>query len=200
MSTNKNLTFGVLGVVGATAGVMWFVICPNYREVSTLRKQVDELNVKVDGLQSHRNLVDHLTAEVAEARERSQTQFKTIPDAPDVPDLIRKLSLPVDGVNVVDQTFTAGTANDLDLGKTGSVRLMPLTVDMAATFDSVFALMRSAESMNRLLRVSSLKVAVKPTGKDGDGRAGDDVPVLEASLGIEAMYAPEIGPSAEEGR
>jgi Tfp pilus assembly protein PilO len=200
MSTTRSLTFGVLGVLAATVAATWLVIVPNYKDVASLRQQIREMNVKIAGLDSNRKTVAKLEEEVKQASERSQTQLKVIPEAPDVADLIRKLSLPVDGVNVVDQTFTAGTANDVDLGTAGTVRTMPLTVDMDATFDSIFALMRAAESMNRLLRVSSLKVAVKPEGRDSKDEAAADVPVLEASLGIEAVYAPAIGDADEEVR
>jgi hypothetical protein len=104
--------------------------------------------------------------------------------------VIRKLSLPVDKVTVHDQTFTAGTATSAIPGHSEVTTMaMPLTVEMQATFDSVFAMVRAAESMSRLVRVSSVRVLCK---REKD----EEPPVLTASVGLEAIFEPEV---AEEG-
>jgi Tfp pilus assembly protein PilO len=194
MSMNRSLTMAVLCALAVSAAVGWFVIRPNYREMFALQGRIAELDTKIAGLEENTRAVEQLAGEVEQAQRRMESELKVIPVAPDVADLIRKLSLPVDGVNVVDQTFTAGTSNELDLGEAGTVTCMPLSVDMAATFDSVFALMRASESMSRLLRVSSVKVVCKREAKED---RADGVPVLEASLGLQAIYAPATSPGGE---
>ena len=62
-------------------------------------------------------------------------------------------------------------------------RVQPLTVDMEARFDSIFALLRAAESMDRLLRVSSVKIAC-------ERRVAGVQPLAKASIVLEAVYEP----------
>ena len=99
---------------------------------------------------------------------------------------------------------------------------MPLTVDMQATFDSVFALIRNAESMDRLVRVASVRVmckreftaesaesAEKTSRKSRSAFSASSAvnnplesdrfgsPILKASVGLEAIYEP---PAGQEGK
>lgn len=187
MASNRNLMWSVLGVVVLAAVVGWFIIWPNYREAARVNENVSRLEQKIAGQAERTGELNSLSMEVQNSRRRMETELKIVPASPDVADLIRKLSLPVDGANVVDQTFTAGSPVDITVGAAGSTKSMPLTVDLAATFDSVFALLRSAESMNRLLRVASVKVICKRTDDDTT-----DIPVLHASLGLEAIYEPTV--------
>jgi hypothetical protein len=68
---------------------------------------------------------------------------------------------------------------------------MPVTADMTATFDSVLALVDTAESMNRLVRVASLRMMCKRDDQKSD------VPLLKASVGLEVIYDP--APAAGSG-
>lgn len=187
MASNRNLLWAVLGVVVLAAVVGWFIIWPNYREAAQVNERITRLEQKIAGQAEQANELNSLSQEVQNSRRRMETELKIVPASPDVADLIRKLSLPVDGANVVDQTFTAGSPMDVSVGAAGSVKAMPLTVELDATFDSVFALLRSAESMNRLLRVASVKVICKRTDDETT-----DIPVLQASLGLEAIYEPTV--------
>jgi hypothetical protein len=61
---------------------------------------------------------------------------------------------------------------------------------MEARFDAVFALLRAAESMDRLLRVTSIKVV-------SDRLQDDDQPFTDATVVLEAVYDPPA--TGEEG-
>jgi hypothetical protein len=67
---------------------------------------------------------------------------------------------------------------------------LPLTVDMVARFDAVFALLRAAESQEHLVRVSSVNMEAS---RD-DAQA---VPLVTASVRLEAVFEPL---RAQEGR
>jgi hypothetical protein len=187
LASNRNLVWAVVGVVALAAIVAWVIIWPNYREAAEVKQRIVELERKIAGHGEQSIAIASLSSEVNNARRRMETELKVMPASPDVADLIRKLSLPVDGANVIDQTFTAGSPVDVNIGDAGSAKAMPLMVELAATFDSVFALLRSAESMDRLLRIASVKVVCKRT----DDKI-TDIPVLQASLGIEAIYEPIV--------
>jgi hypothetical protein len=51
-----------------------------------------------------------------------------------------------------------------------------------ADFDSIFSVIENVESMNRLVRISSLRITTKDLDSFGEA------PVLEAAIGLHAMY------------
>lgn len=190
MSDSKHLMIAVAGglLVLLLGGAL--LVWPNYREARAIRQEVVELRGKISGLAGQTGKVEQLADELEAARRRVGEELKLVPETADVAGLMRKLSLPVDGRTVLDQTFTAGNPCDAVPGESFSERALPLTVDMEATFDSVFALICAAERMDRLVRISSVRVAAE---RPGDG---PDVPMLTASVGLEVVYDP---PVVEEG-
>jgi len=190
MNDRKHLMIALAGgvLVLVLGGVL--LVWPNYREARAIRAEVVELRGKISGLAGQTGAVEQLADELEAARCRMAEELKLVPESPDVADLMRKLSLPVDGRTVLDQTFTAGKPCDAVLGEDFNERALPLTVDMEATFDSVFALICAAERMDRLVRVASVRMAAE---RPADG---PEVPMLTASVGLEVVYDP---PAVEEG-
>jgi Tfp pilus assembly protein PilO len=190
MNENRHLIFAVAGglAIVLLGGVL--LVWPNYRETRRIRQETIELEEKVSDLAGHTGTVERLADELEAARARVDRELKLIPNTPDIAGLMRKLSLPVDGSTVLDQTFTAGNACDAVLGESYSERSMPLTVDMQARFDSVFALICAAERMDRLVRVSSVRLAAERSA------AASQMPMLTASVGLEVIYD---APAVEEG-
>ena len=193
MSSDRQIAIGALGLVVLVAAMAWLFIYPGYREAAAFRREVTNLKNKIAGLSTQNNQVVKLAERVEEARARVGSDCKIIPESPEIAELIRKLSLPVDGASVVDQTFTAGSPDEIPVGDKATVKSMPLKVEMNATFDSIFALLRSAESVNRLVRVTSVKVICKRDEKAPGAEArvvADLAPLLNASVGLEAIYDP----------
>lgn len=195
MSSNRQIFLGGAGLTVLVAVMAWLFIWPGYRDARGFRVQVEILCGKIAGLEDGHREVGRLKEQVDEAGRLVGERCKEIPASPEVAELIRKLSLPVDGVSVTDQTFTAGSAEAIDAsGLEGwTFWAMPLKVEMSATFESIYALLRAAESMNQLMRVSSLKVICKRDEKSSAPVAapGADVsPMLNASVGLEAIYDP----------
>jgi Tfp pilus assembly protein PilO len=162
---------------------------PAYREAAVLNRQADELRVKGENYELQAEEISRLRARLDETAEHVDTRLKPVPESPDIAGLMRVLSLPVDGRNVKDQMFDAGDPKDAVLGSDLPTQVTPLTVDMEARFDSVFALLRAAETMDRLLRVRSVKVVC-------DRAVDDDQPFTSASVILEAVYEP---PQTDEG-
>jgi hypothetical protein len=117
--------------------------------------------------------------------------MKRVPEAPDIAELMRILSLPLDGVTVLDQEFTAADINEPVPGYDVEFMAAPLYVNMVARFDAVFALIRAAESMGQLLRVNSLRLNAQ---RDAEGT----MPMADASIALEVIYDPPD--DAREGR
>ncbi len=184
MPTSKHFLFAAMGLVAMLAlGVVVFVV-PTYRQAATVRERIGDLRARIANLEHSTQDVERLTAEVAQQRLRIEREFKIIPESADIASLIRKLSLPVDQTMVRDQTFTAGSPGDAIPGGASPLQAIPLMVDMEATFDSVFALVRSAESVDRLVRVSSVRMMCK---RD---EAQNDRPILKATVSLDAIFEP----------
>ena len=60
--------------------------------------------------------------------------------------------------------------------------MQPLAVTLLADFDSIFSVIQSVESMDRLVRISSIRVTRK------EAEADVSAPALEAAIGLHAMY------------
>ena len=172
------LGVGILLLGGA------ILVWPNWRETARVHREIADLQRRVSGLDERTLAVERLATELEEARRHVDDKLKFVPESPDVAGLMRKLSLPVDGVNVLDQTFTAGSPGEAVPNAEFSEEVLPLTVDMDARFDSIIALIRSAELMDRLIRVASVRLVAD--------RADDPIgsPILTASVGLDVIYDP----------
>jgi hypothetical protein len=181
-------TLGLAGLCGA------FLIWPAYREAGEITRRVVELDDKARRLDTQNQIVTELERRLDQAQSHVRESMKEIPDAPDLAALMRKLSLPVDGRHVLDQEFSAGQPGSAIPGDDAAADLMPLTIEMKCTFEAVFALLRAVESMERLIRVSSIQLACKretPEAVVAESVAlpsDDEAPVLSATLGLEAIY------------
>jgi Tfp pilus assembly protein PilO len=183
MSSSRHFVMAILAlaVVVGLGGLL--LAWPAYRQAAALNRQTGELRAKGERYDLQAAEIAQLSADLDEAKQRVDTRLKLIPDTPDIAGLMRVLSLAVDGSNVRDQMFDAGDPKDAAPGSDHSAQVTPLTIDLEARFDAVFALLRAAESMDRLLRVSSLRVVCN---RPNDG---DDA-FTKTTVVLEAVYAP----------
>lgn len=187
MTIDRQIWAGAIGLAGLVALIARVFIWPGYQEAAAIHRDVALLNAKMNGLDDANQTVRNLDDQLAAMRLAVARRCKSIPASPQIESLIGRLSLPVDGVTMIDQTFDAGSPDEVSLGGSGGLRAMPLKVELSATFESIFALVRAAETMENLVRVSSIKVVCKR-----DEKAADSMPVLNASLGLEAIYQPDL--------
>ena len=139
---------------------------------------------------AHPSAIDRLAADLDELTRRVETEHKVIPESADIAGLMRVLSMPVDGVTIRDQTFTTGQPKEAVVGGDLTAMATPLTIDMVARFDSIFALIQAAESLDRLLRVESLNMVCEHP-------EGEDELFASASVSLDVIYDP---PGAREDR
>lgn len=186
MWNSRHILMTVVGPVAVLAAGVGFAVWPTYSRAQELRTEVRTLEAKVERLDQATSQVEQLAEDLGSVQQQINNDLKIIPDQADIASIIRNLSLPVDGDTVVDQTFTTGASNPAVADDdAATVELTPLTVDLKANFDSVFALIRAAESMDRLIRVSRLRVECD---RDKDVRDLNGNPLLTASVGLEAIY------------
>ncbi len=160
------------------------LVWPSYRTATALDRQSEALRNKGENYDLQARRIASLTTKLDEMTHRVDTGLKVIPGSSDIAGLMRTLSMPVDGVHVHDQTFTAGDIGYAVPGGELSVRVQPLTVEMLAKFDTIFTLIRRAESMSRLLRIASITIVTERRPEY------EDLTVAKASIVLEAVFDP----------
>lgn len=183
MSSRKHLLIAICVSLAVFAAGWIVAVWPVYRQVRAIDRDSASLLQKAADLGVKQEEIDELSAELDETERRISKEMKRVPGAPDIAELMRILSLPLDGVTVLDQEFTAAETVEPVPGYAVDFMAAPLTVDMMARFDAVFALIRAAESMPLLLRVNSVQLTAK---RDGQLQ----MPVAEASIALEIIYEP----------
>ncbi len=182
MSSRRHLAFAILSLLAVVTFGGVLLVWPSYREAARHDRRTVLLHQKGKNYDAQARRIDTLTKQVEQMTRRMETELKAIPETPDIADLMRRLSMPVDGVHVYDQTFTAGDPREAVPGGDLPILVQPLTVEMDARFDSIFALTRLAESMDRLLRVSSINIAVDRTNTEDT--------IASASIVLESVFDP----------
>lgn len=185
MSTSRHLLIAVAGLVVIVLLGGAVLVWPNNREAGVVTEQIARLQKKITALSIRNKQVAQLDREVKEAARRRDAQCKRIPTSPQIADLIGRLSQEVDGVTVRDQRFTAGEPYDATIGLGSTVRAAPLTIDMVARFDSVFALIRAVETMDRLVRVALVRFH-----RPRDANDTEDGPLVAATIRLEVIFEP----------
>lgn len=185
MSTSRHLLIAVAGLVVIVLLGGAVLVWPNNREAGVVTEQIARLQKKITALSIRNKQVAQLDREVKEAARRRDAQCKRIPTSPQIADLIGRLSQEVDGVTVRDQRFTAGEPYDATIGLGSTVRAAPLTIDMVARFDSVFALIRAVETMDRLVRVALVRFHRPREANDTE-----DGPLVAATIRLEVIFEP----------
>jgi Tfp pilus assembly protein PilO len=158
------------------------LVWPSYRELAQINLQTEVLRDKGENHHLQVRNIANLRTELDRTRDQIASDLKVIPDSPDVADVMRILSKPLDGVYVHDQTFRSGNTREAVPGSDMPVRVQPLTVEIEGRFGAIFDLIVSVESMQRLVRISSLRVECDHKADDYDWR------VAKASIVLEAVY------------
>ena len=167
----------LLGVVVLVAifGFIW----PNYRRAAVAASQIESLEGKIGSLEDARELLQEQSDAVQRLESIQQSRCRRIPASAKVAELVRALSLEVDGVRVADQTFTvSGRRDNVD----GDNRFegLSMVVELDASFERICSVIDRCEALDHLVRVTGLDIAVK--------RQDADTGRLQASVSIDAIH------------
>jgi len=178
-------TVGSFALVLLVGGAV--LVWPAQRELRSLRKETQDLQQKAQMADTIEVQVQTLRTELEQQQKRVANDLKVIPQAPRTADIMRRLSQLVDGDVVRDWSFTQGMSASAVSDPDVSAQIIPLTAELRGRFDSVFALMRVAESMDELVRISEVRIKT-----DRQRNAMADTPLLSANIVLEAVYDPKI--------
>jgi Tfp pilus assembly protein PilO len=169
------------GTLLLTGLFVCFFIVPNYNIVTHASSEADVLEDRIEQLQRRQVEVEQMHRDFLEMQQKVQDKCKKVPTSPDMSQIVKSLSLEVDGRHVLDQSFTAGSITSHQ--KLENVfEVQPLAVTLHADFGSIFTVIENVESMDRLVQISSVRVSRKEADAD------ETSPILEAAIGLHAMY------------
>jgi len=171
-----------LGIFVAGGALFAF---PPYQERRAIGAEVLDLEERIQDLGDLTGEVESLAKEFTALRRELDQDYKVIPEQPGIAEIMRKLSLTVDGATVLEQTFTAGGAGDAVIGAEYDEQAVRLSVEMDAGFDAVFALVRAAEKLDRLVRIGTVRLTA--VREEGHGPT-----TLNASVGLDVIFEPSL--------
>ncbi len=170
----------LLGTFVLSTLFVCFFIVPNYKSAKLSANESTNLESRIQQLELRQAEVESMRSDYQNLIKQVETECKYVPSSPDMSQIVQALSLNVDGLKVLDQSFTSGTLSSKRIE--GEFSVQPLAVTLLADFDSIFSVIQSVESMNRLVRISSIRVTRK------EAEADASTPALEAVIGLYAMY------------
>ena len=194
MTSRRHLILAVFVALAILVGGGLALVWPNYKKISAMNDRINDLHAKSRDLQVQDETLTVLSAGLKHAMQTIDENLKVTPASANIADLMGRLSLRPDGVTVLDQSFTTGQPADAVPGSEMTVQATPLTVEITGRFDAIFALIRSVETMHRLIRVSSVSLDSNNVDQ-ADALTGQDSPIITANIGLEVIY----DPGAEEG-
>ncbi|MDG2021303.1 MAG: hypothetical protein P8J59_05085 [Phycisphaerales bacterium] len=148
----------LLALSGATA--VWFGIAPLHAraaaqqaETSALRARVAESPVPSERLTPFRSELDRRSRML-----RDECPDPLIATKPDLAGVIRRLSLPIDGQRVVDQTFTAERSGPVDLDSDVQWSATPIRIELVAAWSAIAEVLNLIETMEIPSRVTEFRL------------------------------------------
>jgi hypothetical protein len=172
---------GVAAAITILVGTLCLVV-PVDRETRTVYHEIAMLERVVGHGPEHALVLEHLAAELTDARRRCDEWRRRLPTSPGIRGLTTRLTDFTDGREVRKRAVRrAGEAYPT---LPGTALALPLAVDLEASFDDVFAVLREAERAHEPVRVRRLRVTSRGPGAPGEP------PMLAASLDLEIVFDP----------
>ena len=166
----------VTTVVLITAFFTW----PNYAKASGLSANADALDQKIGRLEDAEADVKMRKASLEQLQSEHDSICLHVPDRPDVANLMNHLSMGVDGVAVLDQTFTVrGTPDSIGDDR---FEVLPLVVELETNFSNAFDVIRRVEALDRLVRVTSVRMSRDLSAMERGELA------ITAAVGLDVVY------------
>lgn len=181
----RTLEQGYLGLLGLFVLVAIFgFIWPNYSRAAKVSSKITSLEGKIGRLEDARGSLEEQTRAVRELQAIRESKCRHVPENAQVAELVRAISLDVDGTHVVDQTFTVSGRRDNVDGE-GRYEGLSMIVDLEAGFEEICSVIDRCATHSDLIRITGLDIS-KGRKKDGTNR-------LKASISIDAIYQANEG-------
>lgn len=196
------LAWGVVPAATAALVTVVFVV-PNYVRAGAMRSETQLLEAVASENMSQRNNLARMEESVAAMREEAARRCRPLSAESERDGLVDAMTRHSDGFAVREQSIRTGSREALP-APVGGVRLArrEVTVEMTATFESIFGVIDSAEGVDRLVTPRVLEISAVATPQEqailGNPAVRATIVIDEWSEAGEQDAAPG-GPAPEAG-
>jgi hypothetical protein len=154
-------------VTSATALATWFGVRPLHVRAADLEQDVLSLHERIADAAVPEARLDAARVERDRRRNMLRTEgFDRVPKGtPDLAGVIRRLSLPIDGLRVRDQTFTAGRPGPAANLVSEDWRATPVRVELSGDWTAIRELLALVDALP--VPVRTTKVVLRRVELDG---------------------------------
>lgn len=149
-----------IAVALAAALATWFGVRPLHVRADDLERRTSDLLQRANDAEVPKTRLERLRTE----RDRRQSMLDAecpLVDAslaPDLASVVGRVSLPIDGTTVVDQTFTAGSAESAGLGAPEDWRATLIVIETVATWTAIRRQLALVEALEVPVRTTSFEL------------------------------------------
>ncbi len=196
------LAWGVVPAATAALVTVVFVV-PNYVRAGAMRSETQLLEAVASENISQRNNLARMEESVAAMREEAARRCRPLSAEGERDGLVDAMTRHSDGLAVREQSIRTGSREALP-APVGGVRLArrEVTVEMTATFESIFGVIDSAEGVDRLVTPRVLEISAVSTPQE---QAILGNPAVRATIVIDEWSeageqdSAQVGPAPEAG-
>ncbi len=179
MKSNSGLGIGLGTLVLAGAGL---VVRPAYLSAKALEGEIEAKRAELARPGSGPEAIERLARDLTALRELGSERMTPIPADSGVATLVRQLSESFDELGLKDREVSTGAAKQLD-----EASCLPMTIAITGGFPAIFEALGRVESLDRLVRVQRLRVALEGKVREGFDRSGR----VRADLQLDVFFAPK---------
>jgi hypothetical protein len=154
------VVWAVVPSVAAALVTLLFVI-PNYSRALGMQDEAQRLEAVASENISQRNNLKLLEANVAALRATCARRCRPLAEGAEHDRLLAAITRPTDGSVVREQSIRTGQMAPVDgVAIGGPVRRRDVTVEMTASFESIFGVLDAAEGIDQLVTPRSVEIVV----------------------------------------
>jgi len=187
-------------IVPGTAAVLvtaLFVI-PNYMRALDMQDEAQRLEAVSSENISQRNNLKLLERNVSALREECARRCRPLAEGAEHDRLLATITRPTDGSVVREQSIRTGQMSTVDgIAIGGPVQRREVTVEMTASFESVFGVLDAAESVDQLVTPRVVEIVVMH-GPIEQAAAGN--PAVRATMSFDEWFEAPKAADRKEAR
>lgn len=175
------VTWTALVIAATLAIATWFGIRRLHAEASSLEHEVVVLTDRIAASSVPEARLESVRGEQSRRRAMLLAEdFDRLPvGAPDLAEVIRRLSLPIDGERVLDQTFTAGRPGAAAHEAPSAWRATPVRVELVGDWSAVSSLLSLVDDLPGPVRTTTLRL---------HRQDGVDRPIARLELELDVLH------------
>jgi Tfp pilus assembly protein PilO len=158
----------ILGVMLSIFMVAFWL--PNRLHERRLHAELIKADQHLAGDQRSPDALASMVKQAADLRSLTQQSQKYVPQTDELSQLLRQLSLELEGQHVTGQEIQTGS---IVHGEVYSV--VPITLRFKGSFPAVYGFLKRIESMNRMVRITRLEL-------DGDAQRTDELLTIRLEI------------------